>query len=572
MATLSQLENALRKADAAGNSEDALKLVAEIKQMRAAPKGGDSETPSFETGVGDVARALGQGLLSGFGDEIAAGVQSMFGDKTYEEAVAEEREKLERFREKSPKTAIAAEIAGQVPYMFIPALAGTRAAQAIGKLAPQAARAAVTPIAAQAAARPVATAGLLGAGQGALYGAGVAGSEEGETLEGAVGGGLLGGVLGGALGAALPKATETAKKFISEGVPLTIGQARGGAIKAMEDLTEFLPFIGRSVSAAKGRALDEYSRVPINAVIQKVGGEPLPKGATGNFAVAHMKSQVNNAYKNVKPELTLSKSKSEVLPAVTESMKAVSRGQIPDVFITKESAKLAQKFVDDEIIPRLNKNVVQGEDWFQLDKMLSKKINKTFKSTASTDADRGMAEALSIVQREFRRASKEVNLSGVSKYETIDNVYPLVASIKSAAGKKASGLAYGSFTPDELVGAMTTKQKPRFEIGAAIGQREAVEASEALGVRQVAALRPFLEGSRLAGGIGLGVSGSLGLLNPLIAGTLAAVPAYSRAGVPITRAVGGGVADFARERLPAIAGGVAGGYIGEPVMGLLGQE
>ena len=108
---------------------------------------------------------------------------------------------------------------------------------------------------------------MLGAGQGALYGAGVAGSEEGETLKGAVGGGLLGGALGGTLGAALPKATETAKKFVSEGVPLTIGQTRGGALRAMEDLAEFLPFIGRSVSAAKGRALDEYSRVPINAVL-----------------------------------------------------------------------------------------------------------------------------------------------------------------------------------------------------------------------------------------------------------------------------------------------------------------
>lgn len=562
MASITELEDAFLRADEAGDTESAQMFADEIQRIKSQEQGD----------LSGAVKAFAQGATFGFSDEALAALKSALGDKTYEEAVAEEREQLERFRASSPKTAIAAEIAGQVPYMFIPALGGTRIAQTAAKLIPQAAKPVTAQVTRRAAARPVATAGLLGAGQGALYGAGVAGSEEGETLKGAVGGGLLGGALGGTLGAALPKATETAKKFVSEGVPLTIGQTRGGALRAMEDLAEFLPFIGRSVSAAKGRALDEYSRVPVNAVMSRIGGAPLPKGATGNSAVAHMKSEVNKAYNAVKPELSLSNAKDDVLPAITETMKSISKGQVPDVFITKESSRLAQKFLDDEVIPRLNKNVVQGEDWFQLDKMLSKKINKTFKSAASTDADRGMAEALSIIQREFRRASKEVNRSGVLNYEKIDNVYPLVASIKSAAGKKAAGLADGSFTPDELVGAMATKQKPRFETGAAMGQREAVEAAEALGRRQDAALRPYLEGSRLAGAAGLGVGGSMGLLSPLIAGGLAAIPAYSRVGVPVTREVGGAVADFARQRLPALAGGAMGSYIGEPAIGLLGQE
>ena len=108
MANISELENALIKADKAGDADAVRILSAKIKSVR---KGAEPK-PEFQTGVGDVIRAAGQGISFGFGDEIAALVKSSIGDQTYEEAVAEERRKLEAFREGNAPLAYGLEIAG----------------------------------------------------------------------------------------------------------------------------------------------------------------------------------------------------------------------------------------------------------------------------------------------------------------------------------------------------------------------------------------------------------------------------------------------------------------------------
>ena len=52
--------------------------------------------------VGGTARAVGQGLSLGFGDELEAFVTSSFTDKTYDEEVDMIRNKLSSFRETNP--------------------------------------------------------------------------------------------------------------------------------------------------------------------------------------------------------------------------------------------------------------------------------------------------------------------------------------------------------------------------------------------------------------------------------------------------------------------------------------
>ena len=126
----------------------------------------------------DVARAGFQGLTFGFGDELVALAKSL-GDKTYEEAIAEEREALERFREESPQYAYPIEIAASIPTSLLGVGLLGRGAQAAGRFIPSALKSA--PVGAAA----------TGAVEGALYGAGAA--EEGERLAGAGIGGAAGG-------------------------------------------------------------------------------------------------------------------------------------------------------------------------------------------------------------------------------------------------------------------------------------------------------------------------------------------------------------------------------------------
>tara|TARA_Y100001938_G_scaffold109476_1_gene149677 strand:- start:2186 stop:4162 length:1977 start_codon:yes stop_codon:yes gene_type:complete len=106
---------------------------------------------------GNFFRTMGQGLSFGFGDEAIAGLRSAFTDETYADALAQERAGVEGYRAANPGKAIAAEVAGALPTMFIPGAGQARAASLGGRLG-------------QAA--------LRGTGEGALYGAGVSGTSE----------------------------------------------------------------------------------------------------------------------------------------------------------------------------------------------------------------------------------------------------------------------------------------------------------------------------------------------------------------------------------------------------------
>lgn len=225
MATLQQIEAALRAADAAGNVEDARRLAGAYKQMQSqqqpstpatrpapgsmgevgAPSGMQPGTPQYAQWAAEQARAgkvlpkvsnpkftetqsslldpLVQGITFGFADEMRGGVQGAIaaaqgGDfgSTYDQVVDESRNALDNERKVNPVGSFAAEMVGAIPTA---ALAG---GQLVGRGATLGARALIG-------------AGVS-AGQGAIYGAGAA--ADGERLQGAAVGGAVGGIVGGA--------------------------------------------------------------------------------------------------------------------------------------------------------------------------------------------------------------------------------------------------------------------------------------------------------------------------------------------------------------------------------------
>jgi len=99
MATEQELRDLYQEAKASGRTDIMEKVVTKLETMQ---KG--------EMSIANVARSAGQGLTFGFGDEITAGVRSVFSDDTYDDAVADERAKLAAFREQHPKTAYGTEI------------------------------------------------------------------------------------------------------------------------------------------------------------------------------------------------------------------------------------------------------------------------------------------------------------------------------------------------------------------------------------------------------------------------------------------------------------------------------
>lgn len=190
MATLQQLETALRNADAAGDTDAATALASEIVKMR-----GSGASPDFAASVAlpdvnlakaqydalpawqkplvavdDMATLAGSGALFGFGEKGAAKIDEMLGRGSYEDRLAYQRRKTQDARDRSGVAGMVAEIGGGVAPAVKLAQMGvtaTRLPGAIGRLGGLA---------------------LDGAGYGALSAAG----NDQDVMTGAALGGALG--------------------------------------------------------------------------------------------------------------------------------------------------------------------------------------------------------------------------------------------------------------------------------------------------------------------------------------------------------------------------------------------
>lgn len=128
-----------------------------LRQQASQPKQGETEAETFKRQYGPmperpgmdegITRALFQGVTMGFGDELVAGGTAALdailrGDnlgEAYDVRRAQERSKLEQFREDSPVAAYGSEIGGAIPTVMVPWLnvaRGVNLARGIGTMAP----------------------------------------------------------------------------------------------------------------------------------------------------------------------------------------------------------------------------------------------------------------------------------------------------------------------------------------------------------------------------------------------------------------------------------------------------
>lgn len=245
MASLQELETALRKADAAGNAEDARRLAAAYREMKGAaqPDTEQAAKPQVPNAMG---LGMGQGLTLGFGDEIyAAGtapIRAIGGlvqgegydlGKAYNEGLESIREVHGIAQEQDPVGYGVGEVAGNV------SLGGAAAKGGLTLM--------------NAAKPTVASIGGRGAAEGAVYGGlSGAGNADGDladtawgAVEGAATGAAVGGALGGVTGAVARKAATKAVPSVEQlkaqaGALYDAAEASGvtfpqGAVKSLAD-------------------------------------------------------------------------------------------------------------------------------------------------------------------------------------------------------------------------------------------------------------------------------------------------------------------------------------------------
>lgn len=70
---------------------------------------------SFTPTLGDKARLFAQGLTYGLGDEITAGAKSLFSDRSYDDLVKEERDKIKNYQTSRPLESLGYELTGALP-------------------------------------------------------------------------------------------------------------------------------------------------------------------------------------------------------------------------------------------------------------------------------------------------------------------------------------------------------------------------------------------------------------------------------------------------------------------------
>lgn len=175
--------------------------------------------------VDNIVRQVAKGATFGFADEIAAGMNSLVGKKSYEEALADERRRDKALEEESPVAATAANVAGGIAGTIAgggllgTTKAGAQAVKAISK----------APAVVRGAAIGGATGGLtgFGTGEGGL----------GERAESAVEGAGIGGIFG----AAAPKIATLAGaglRKVGQSISDRVGQEGAAARKLAEKMAQ----------------------------------------------------------------------------------------------------------------------------------------------------------------------------------------------------------------------------------------------------------------------------------------------------------------------------------------------
>ena len=233
------------------SKKDQQNFINKIVSDRKNPK---KEELSLGDSLAGGARAVGQGLSLGFGDEIEAGLRTGFGFLgDYDKTVKDVRGNIKDFREENPYGSLALELGGGLLTGGLGA--GRVSASALGRKI-LASRAGNTGLGA-----------TVGVTEGAIAGAGSADGDLGDRAVGA----LAGGTLGGAFGATLPSVINLGGKALNRGA-YAVGLKSDDAIQKGADQKTLQAFNRAKLTPDDvQRSLDD-AVIP-DTMIADVGGE-----------------------------------------------------------------------------------------------------------------------------------------------------------------------------------------------------------------------------------------------------------------------------------------------------------
>jgi len=536
MATQEEILVMIRKADKAGNVEDAKRLTQLYDEA------GQTQAPEINN-VAEGVRTLAKGATFGFADEIEAKIRTnqslqeqaetsmsykdaykalkqlpiagrtdeqkaqaqqltaiLKGEKQQKADVQEGKYKAVRddlrasnaeFARQNPKTAMALEMAGGI----------------------------ATPVAGLGAlknaslATKIAGGALQGGGFGALYGAGNA-KEMKDVAGDAMAQGALGALTGGALsgaGAVLaPKVSKLTQKYMKKG-DLTYGQMGNDFINKSE---QRIGSVVGGVRKGRGNATKAWNRTVAEEVLEKFG-KTLPDDIPqDNNAIArHIRGVVNDAY-------------DEAFEGMAVKLTPELKQEFSEIIAKSNLKGQALKNLKQELngMAKQINNSKQGLNGRLVKDMYSNMKDRTTAYRKSTNiAESPLEASLKKAEKAFKDNVVKQNPVNGKKWLDTDAGFGRVAQFQEATAK---GNKKGFFTPDQLRKSTTTGLDRRGKIISNAEQKDyfqqmAKEAEDVLGdtIPDSGSAGNFIFNSMLAGAV------SPALILPYVGAELAYNPA-----------------------------------------------
>ena len=474
--------------------------------------------------VKDFARAGGQGLTLGFGDEMEAVVRAGFDrNRSYSDIVKDVRNQISDFRKRNPKSAIGTEIAGAIlptiAAQFIPGAGQTASVANTARLA-----------------NIAKGAGLAGA-EGLVYGVGTAEGGLGERLTNpntAISG-ATSAVLGGAVGGLAPKITEEAKELIQKGVQVTPGQAVKGStlggttLSRLEEATgKNVFFLGDAITAAMKNTESGFNRQAVQEALDTINVK-VPKTISGTRLIAFGQDVIDKKYKALLPKLSI-KDSSGFSGAIANVINDLGEDIRP--FVTQR----VNETVINKIKPPPVTAALDGKAIKNAQTELRKSITNLRRE--ATDESFRKADALDDIRLTISQQLQMETPELAKELAELDQAYGLFEIVRNASIRRTGN--EGAFSPVDLLQeakkADITKRKSNFSKGEARMQRTAQVAQDVIG-------NTVPDSGTSQRILASGVIGSLGNLASPGAVTSSVLPilgggvAYSQPVLPLTRSL-----------------------------------
>ena len=395
-------------------------------------------------------RAVGQGLSLGFGDEIEAYIRSIGSDKTYSENVENIRKELEEFKKQNPALAYGGEIAGSVVSSLTPAGLVGKGVQGATKLATLGKVGKLGTVG-----KTIGTAGV----EGSIYGAGTAGSGEGETLKGAAGGGLAGMAMGGIFSSLLPRSTDAAKKLLKMGVRPTVGQtftegAAGKLTKGFEESSTSYIGYGRSVADARANALSQFNKLvmteAVSPALSKAELNSLAKqikDVNGKEAFNIVSETISKKYDDVLETLSIPSTGLNKLENRFDDILGKEYGNIIDKSDKKKAYSIFMKHLKKTTKKIDGDEVLSGKNAKQFETALRKEAEKYNKAGGS---DANIGEVFDEIRKDFKNIVTEFDPNNA--LADVNKAYAGIVPIKKAVVK--ANKTKGIFTTEQFLNSL----------------------------------------------------------------------------------------------------------------------